>query len=81
MGGGSPSAETSALIFEGPAEKKPDPAPVSKKGGWVKDPSGRYFEVEDRQAVLQAYPSYKAVAAKDVEKDKVGYEGAPSDQG
>lgn len=44
-----------------------------ERKGWVKDRDGRFHEVDDQQAFLQAYPGSEAVKSTDVDKNKVGY--------
>ena len=42
--------------------------------GWVKSSDGRFHEVDDVEAVLEAYPEqYEEVKERDVVKSKVGW--------
>jgi len=68
-------APTTELEGVEPVER-PIMEPYVAKKGWVKDPQGRFHEVDDQARFLESYPGSEAVKESQVTKAKVGYADA-----
>lgn len=68
-------APTTELEGAEPVERRVmEPYRPSK--GWVKDPNGRFHEVDDVDRFMAAYPGSEKVKLSEVVKSRVGYEDA-----